>query len=217
MKYCFLILLVTISSFSYCQKYSNLPGAIIVKDNNIPLRNGPSHESELISRVPINETLTLIGVNPNGYFQVKNERFDGYIFYMFVGFGENILNQYKLNQSRGPNEPLDELAEIRRNDSIADIINKRAKEESKPYLESLKKEIENKKAVFVKKYGPINGEKVAKGLIWIGMTEQMLIDSWGRPDDINTTVTRYGTSKQFVYGLGRYVYVENGKVDAWQN
>ena len=69
----------------------------------------------------------------------------------------------------------------------------------------------------MKKYGPVNGEKVAKGLIWIGMTEAMLIDSWGRPDDINTTVTRYGTSKQFVYGLGRYVYVENGKVDSWQN
>jgi len=212
MKYCFLILLVTISSVSFCQKNTNLPALVAVKDNNIPLRNGPSHESELISRVPINEKFALVGVNPNGYFQVKNERFDGYIFYIFVSSGENILNQ-----SRGPKEPLDELAEIRRNDSIAEIMFKRAKEESKPYLESLKKEVSNKKAVFIKKYGQVNGEKVAKGLIWIGMTEAMLLDSWGQPEDINTTVTRYVKRKQYVYGSGQYVYVENGVVDAWQN
>ena len=183
-----------------------------MKENNIPLRNGPSHESELISRVPINEKFALIGVNPNGYFQVKNERFDGYVFYIFVESGEKILYL-----SKGPKESFDELEEIRRNDSIADVINKRSKEESKPYLESLKKEINKQKAVFIKKYGPVNGEKVAKGLIWIGMTEPMLLDSWGQPEDINTTVTRYGSRKQYVYGLGQYVYVENGKVEAWQN
>jgi hypothetical protein len=71
--------------------------------------------------------------------------------------------------------------------------------------------------VFVKKYGTVNGEKVAKGLIWIGMTEEMLLDSWGQPEDINSTVTRYGSRKQYVYGSGQYVYVENGKVEAWQD
>lgn len=133
------------------------------------------------------------------------------------------LLQVKINQDREYFERLkvDEEEEIRKNDSIADIVNRKAKEEGKAYFESLRKkaqeDINKRRPVYVKKYGPVNGEKVAKGLIWIGMTEQMLIDSWGRPDDINSTVTRYGSRKQYVYGLGQYVYVVDGIVDSWQN
>ncbi|MBM3454942.1 MAG: hypothetical protein FJX80_07320 [Bacteroidetes bacterium] len=133
------------------------------------------------------------------------------------------LLQVKINQDREYFERLkvNEEEEIRKNDSIADIVNRKAKEEGKAYFESLRKkaqeDINKRRPVYVKKYGPVNGEKVAKGLIWIGMTEQMLIDSWGRPDDINTTVTRYGSRKQYVYGLGQYVYVVDGIVDSWQN
>lgn len=133
------------------------------------------------------------------------------------------LLQVKINQDREYFERLkvDEEEQIRKNDSIADIVNRKAKEEGKAYFESLRKkaqeDIIKRRPVYVKKYGPVNGEKVAKGLIWIGMTEQMLLDSWGRPDDINTTVTRYGSRKQYVYGLGQYVYVVDGIVDSWQN
>jgi hypothetical protein len=216
MKYSFLILFLTISSATFCQVNSNLPSSIEVKENDIPLRNGPSHDSDLIVRVPINEKMDLLGIDPNGYFKVKNEKFDGFIFYIFVKNGESILSK-----SKGPKQPFDEAAEIRRNDSIADIINKKAKEESKPYFDNLKikiqQDINNRKSIFIKKYGKVNGEKVAKGLIWIGMTEEMLYDSWGQPEDINTTVTSYGSKKQFVYGSGQYVYIVNGKVDAWQD
>lgn len=133
------------------------------------------------------------------------------------------LLQVKINQNREYFERLkvDEEDEIRKNDSIAEIVNRKAKEEGKAYFESLRvkaqQDINKRRPVYVKKYGPVNGEKVAKSLIWIGMTEQMLLDSWGRPDDINTSVTRYGSRKQYVYGSGQYVYVENGIVDSWQN
>jgi hypothetical protein len=194
---------------TFCQVTGILPSAIEVKENNIPLRSGPSHDAELIIRVPINEKLDLLGVDPNGYFRVKNQIFDGYIFYIFVKNGENIFFQVKQNLE-GPKKPFDEAAEIRKNDSIADIVNRKSKLDA---ASALKK----RRDFYINKYGPVNGEKVAKGLIWIGMTEAMLLDSRGRPNDINTTVTRYGTSKQYVYGSGQYVYVENGKVDAWQN
>ena len=133
------------------------------------------------------------------------------------------LLQLKINQDREYFERLkvNEDEEIKKNDSIADIVNRKAKEEGKAYFESLRKKVQEdinqRIPVYVKKYGQMNGEKVAKGLIWIGMTEQMLIDSWGQPDDINTTVTRYGSRKQYVYGLGQFVYVVNGIVDSWQN
>ncbi|MEB2785547.1 hypothetical protein U3A59_12915 [Algoriphagus sp. E1-3-M2] len=114
-----------------------------------------------------------------------------------------------------------EKEQIRKNDSIAESMLRSAKEESKAYFEIRKKASEAdqkaRREKFIKKYGQTNGEKIAKKLIWIGMTEEMLIDSWGNPQDINSTVTRYGSEKQYDYGGGQYVYVENGKVDAWQN
>ena len=220
MRCCFLILFFFIHFMTFCQVTDILPSAIEVKDNNIPLRSGPSHDAELIIRVPINEKLDLLGVDPNGYFRVKNQIFDGYIFYIFVKNGENIFFQAKQNLE-GPKKPFDEAAEIRKNDSIADIVNRKAKEEGKAYFDSLRikaqQDVNKRRPIYVKKYGTVNGEKVAKGLIWIGMTEEMMVDSWGQPEDINTTVTSYGSRKQFVYGSGQYVYVVNGKVDAWQD
>lgn len=116
---------------------------------------------------------------------------------------------------------IDEAELIRKNDSIADLMLIKAKSESKAYFDQKKKEnaqaLSERKQKFIKKYGATNGEKIANRTIWIGMTEEMLLDSWGQPDDINSTVTRYSVRKQYVYGLGQYVYVENGVVNAWQN
>lgn len=51
----------------------------------------------------------------------------------------------------------------------------------------------------------------------IGMTfAQVLSSSWGKPDSVNTTITAYGSSEQWVYGYGMYVYFRNGKVSAIQ-
>ncbi|WP_026948091.1 hypothetical protein [Algoriphagus marincola] len=107
-----------------------------------------------------------------------------------------------------------EMEEIRKNDSIALIMLKNAKAQNSSLLNN---SIQLRRDRFQKKYGKEVGEKVAKKLIWIGMTEEMLLDSWGEPEDINKTVTRYSISKQYVYGLGQYVYVVDGKVEAWQN
>jgi hypothetical protein len=51
----------------------------------------------------------------------------------------------------------------------------------------------------------------------IGMTEaQVLASSWGKPTSVNTTITAYGNSEQWVYGNRMYVYFRNGKVSAIQ-
>ena len=53
--------------------------------------------------------------------------------------------------------------------------------------------------------------------IKIGMTSKQVMLSWGKPEDINRTVTTYGTSEQWVYGMGTYVYFENGTCTSYQN
>lgn len=59
---------------------------------------------------------------------------------------------------------------------------------------------------------------VACGAVWIGMTAEQLRESWGRPRDINRTVTARGAYEQWVYGqYGSYVYLQDGIVTSWQN
>lgn len=41
--------------------------------------------------------------------------------------------------------------------------------------------------------------------------------SWGKPDDVNTTTTIYGTREQWVYSGYRYLYFENGILTTIQN
>jgi len=58
----------------------------------------------------------------------------------------------------------------------------------------------------------INERKIRRG-----MTECGLNASWGGHPKINNSVGSWGVHKQYVYGSGSYVYVENGKVTSWQN
>lgn len=51
----------------------------------------------------------------------------------------------------------------------------------------------------------------------IGMSAEKVLEStWGKPNDINKTTTKYGISEQWVYSLDRYIYLEDGIVTAIQ-
>ena len=75
---------------------------------------------------------------------------------------------------------------------------------------------EEKKQVYLKKYGEDVTKFILAGRVLIGMTKAMCIDSWGYPQDINETIGSYGTHEQWVYGNGTYLYFENGKLTTIQ-
>lgn len=52
--------------------------------------------------------------------------------------------------------------------------------------------------------------------ITLGMSEEDVKASWGKPEHVNTTVTAYGRHDQWVYG-NQYVYFEDGRVSAVQS
>lgn len=95
-------------------------------------------------------------------------------------------------------------------------------EQRKVKEEQLKRE--NEKAEFerpmelIKKYGTYYGKLIYEKNIVIGMTKDMVIESIGKPDDINRTVGSWGVHEQWVYE--RYdlnIYFENGKVSSFQD
>lgn len=53
--------------------------------------------------------------------------------------------------------------------------------------------------------------------IYLGMPEDALFLSWGRPRTTNSSVGHWGKRNQHVYGMGSYVYTVNGKISSWQN
>lgn len=60
------------------------------------------------------------------------------------------------------------------------------------------------------KYGTTNWEKILNGVVSIGMTKDMVIESWGKPSDINKT----SYNEQWVY-KNKYLYFTNNKLTAF--
>jgi hypothetical protein len=52
-------------------------------------------------------------------------------------------------------------------------------------------------------------EQVKKGIISIGMSKNAARLSWGEPEKINATTTKYGLHEQWIYKGHQYVYFEN--------
>ena len=61
-------------------------------------------------------------------------------------------------------------------------------------------------------------EALKSSFPYIGMTEEDLRKcAWGQPEDVKTTTTTYGTSKQSCYSGYKFVYVEDGVVTTIQD
>jgi hypothetical protein len=58
---------------------------------------------------------------------------------------------------------------------------------------------------------------IERGKIFIGMTKDQALASWGEPERVNRTLTRGGVSEQWVYGPSTYLYFSNGRLTAAQN
>jgi len=80
------------------------------------------------------------------------------------------------------------------------------------------KAYEVRKKELIKKYGSYFGKLISERRIAIGMTNNMVIESIGKPDDINRTVGSWGVNEQWVYDVkGLYIYFKNGKVTSFQD
>jgi hypothetical protein len=53
----------------------------------------------------------------------------------------------------------------------------------------------------------------------LGMSAKQVREktSWGEPDSMNRTVGPWGVHEQWVYGVGQYLYFQNGKLTSYQN
>jgi hypothetical protein len=76
---------------------------------------------------------------------------------------------------------------------------------------------ENRKRMLIEKYGMDIANLIIKGHVKIGMSKQMVVESWGNPLKINKTTTKYSTIEQWVYRNGNYLYFKDDELETIQN
>ncbi len=97
------------------------------------------------------------------------------------------------------------------------------KKELKATIEALEKKSAHLDSVLkacmpsylIHKYGKKIGTRIALGKVWKGMTERMLVDSWGKPDRITTNRKKYGIFRQYYYGKIIYFF-RDGRLIDWE-
>lgn len=100
-----------------------------------------------------------------------------------------------------------------------EVYAQRAEEERRREETRLQREKEERehKATLYLKYGKQTADLILAGKVRIGMTREMCREAWGSPDDINRSSGSWGVHEQWVYGLGSYLYFENGILSSIQN
>jgi hypothetical protein len=113
------------------------------------------------------------------------------------------------------------LVERRKKEEVARRLEfeerKRKEEEARQArAEAERKAKAQREARIRSKYSAKDAERIIRGQIWLGMTKEMMIDSWGQPEEINRSVGSWGVHEQCIYG-DTYVYIENVIVTSWQD
>lgn len=87
-----------------------------------------------------------------------------------------------------------------------------------------KAKIARRRAYLISKYHDEEiVDKIMKSLIWQGMSEEQLLDSWGSPHNVDTKIYKTKTKKTYKYApIGRRQYaqrvvVEDSEVVGWDH
>jgi hypothetical protein len=184
----------------------------------VPLRDAPNPEGTSILIIKRGEKIRLYEyMVGKGYWYSSAHSSFGYVSDAFIYQGDSVKWYKDIFYTRNLNqEKLIQIEKIKK-EKILQVEKNRA--DSIRHKNEIKAQIQKereKRDALIKKYGEVNGSKIYQQKIWIGMTRQMLLESWGKPDDINRTVGGFGVHEQFVYG-DKYVYVEDGEVTSWQD
>jgi len=128
--------------------------------------------------------------------------------YSLPSFAQMTANEYKTEKENLTNKKTELTTEISNLKTEIDSLQKIA-----PQLEQ--DIIACNHDLYILKYGKEIGQRVAYKRIWKGMTEDMLRDSWGKPDKIDRNVEKWGVFTQWYYGEVTFFF-RDGKLTDWE-
>lgn len=75
---------------------------------------------------------------------------------------------------------------------------------------------EDKLEAMISKYGKNKGKLIANGKVWTSISPEMAIDSWGKPEKIQSSEVTSGTTQKWTYPNGRYLFFKNDRLESWR-
>jgi hypothetical protein len=160
------------------------------------LRKEANWESDILMNLHSGDSVDVLDYVPKTkYFKVKHNELVGFVDVEGVVKTDDIHNL------------------MTKKDQNYEVV--KAQEAKQSALEK-EQQAKQRKQNLINKYGTDTADKILAHKIWLGMTKDMAIESWGKPKDINRTVTSYSVSEQWVYG-DRYLYFDDGILTSWQD
>jgi|GEM_PF-5672651 len=94
----------------------------------------------------------------------------------------------------------------------AEVHREQVKEEELKRLKEKEEDDINYKQYLIKTYGKNNANIILNGEIRLGFTKEMVLESWGNPDNVNSLINQDGKIDCWSYGLITVVYFKGNKV-----
>ncbi|WP_042346087.1 hypothetical protein [Bacillus massiliigorillae] len=143
---------------------------------------------------------------------IKNEKYISSRTNKLSKLDADIIDNYKSIDSI-PDDLKEKLKGIY-NDSLS---RKQEKDEEEIKQSELRRQADTQTESFRRKRDM--NERVSNPQpVRLGMTkDEVLRYGWGRPNDINRTITEYGIDEQWVYSNYKYLYFENGVLTSIQD
>ena len=76
---------------------------------------------------------------------------------------------------------------------------------------------EERREAMIRKYGKKKGPLIADGRVWIGLSTEMALDSWGKPENRKKSEGTWGMNETWYYPGGKYIFFENGRLSKWKD
>jgi len=131
-----------------------------------------------------------------GYYMIEHDSLMGFVSFMDV-------------------ETLDQRSERAEEDKLRTGRIALAQKRSLEQKQEDEAKRQKRREQLTDKYGETLAQRIINGEIWLGMTAQMVIDSWGYPAKNNKSVGSWGVNEQWIFPSA-YLYLKNGILNSWQ-
>lgn len=133
----------------------------------------------------------------------RNNDLSDYTFANLVEKNQYLALKESAREAKLQQDRADSLARAERDAQLQRELEERVAQEAARYKE------------LKRKYGKTNADLIVNGEVRLGWSKEMCRESWGEPNDINTSIGSWGTHEQWVY-YSSYLYFENGKLTSIQ-
>ncbi len=203
---------VLVLSFALAGSLGRGEDLYVVTKDVTQLHLEPNEESEVGTTVEAGEKLKVVSVEHVPFLSIDYYWATMYVDKDKVEESPALLQALREEEARKA-RVAEQQTEAAEQQAKVDARVAKWKEE---FYGGAKKKREQRRAELIEKYGEDVGSRIADGKVWVGMTTEQAIDSWGKPEDVNVTTTASTRREQWVYGPGRYLYFTNGKLEAVQ-